>query len=377
MNSQMHHSDHSLIVAQDSAGQIIRPAVQIPQKIEIKVKRPKINLLPVRSDSSLIQHNSTASTKGKNVLAKTIGTTNMEITSIKDSLPDTLDYVLISDWKLSRFKSQLWSSDSNDSLCILSIDQPRKKGITKPGSSLNNKETTSQIKTNQYTEQQNATSLDYHSELRANPWFIGTLLLFVAITGIIRLKWHKYLTQVFNAILFSNLAIKLQSTSGNSEKSASFLMNLLFYGNFSLFLYEFMLLTHRNFLELDGWKLWLAILGFLLIVFNLKIIVYGFIGWVFKIQERTRDYQFRSAVMNKAFGIILMPLVVLFPFLEPNAQPIVPKIGFLIFILLYLIQITRGIVANLMDTLSGYYIILYLCALEILPLSILYKVLFN
>ncbi|MGQ1889431.1 DUF4271 domain-containing protein [Thermophagus sp. OGC60D27] len=378
MNSQTHPANHSSVAAQDSSAQIIRPAVEIPKKIEIKVDRPEIKLLPLEPDSSSSQRrNLIVSKKGK-VQADTNTQQTEEDVLTRATVPDTLDNILISDWKSTGFKKQLWSSETNDSLCIVPLFKNKKKKLeTKIDSIPSHKENVEEVKSNYYTEEEPGPQFEYHSELRTDPWFISTLLFFVAITGIVRLKWQKYLNQVFHAIIFSNLAIKLQTSSENSQKPASILLNLLFYGNFSIFLYEFMLLRQRTFFDLYGWKLWLVILGFLLVVFNSKMIVYRFVGWIFRIQDRTTDYLFRSAVMNKSFGVILMPLIVLFPFITPDARHLVPKIGFLIFILLYLTQITRGIVANLRDTLSGYYIILYLCALEILPLSILYKVLFN
>ncbi|MFW6389242.1 MAG: DUF4271 domain-containing protein, partial [Marinilabiliaceae bacterium] len=84
-----------------------------------------------------------------------------------------------------------------------------------------------------------------------------------------------------------------------------------------------------------------------------------------------------SYLMARAFGVMLMPLVALFPFLEPEIRQWVPKIGLGLFILLYVMLIGRGMRLNLRGALSGYYIILYLCALEILPLSVLYRILFH
>jgi len=387
MKTILHPSHTSIEQEQDSALQILRPAVEVPKEIEIKVDRPVIKLLETEEDSVSSRPETKTLLQEKNeVVAETANADdNSKQTSIPDTL--TLDNVLITDWKLSGYQEQLWSSTSNDSVCLLPfvgeagdiID--RNKGVeitgTKPDTKVFSKKNIEEAKeTVSAGEEKLPTSQALNSDLLSVTWFITTIIILVAITGIIRFRWQKYLTSVFNAIVFSNVANTLHSASPRSEKPASIWLGFLFYANFSLFLYEFMILTDRSFFDISGWKLWLALFGFLLVIFALKIIVYHFIGWVFRVQDRTKEYLSQSSVMSKAYGVILLPLIALFPFLEPEARHFVPKIGFAVFILLYLIQIARGINANLRDTLSGYYIILYLCALEILPLSILYKVLF-
>ncbi|MDI3521240.1 MAG: hypothetical protein PWR04_1228 [Anaerophaga sp.] len=389
MKNNLHPAYMPFVPQQDTALNILRPAVDVPQDIELKVERPKIKVL---SEEDTV-HARTEQEQIREVTTKV--TEEPEKTGTQPAqanYPDTLDYILISDWKSSGFAKQLWSSASNDSVCLLQSvmksgnivehEEGREEtkeviAETKSDTAVFGKKTIEALKeTTPVGEEKLPTSQEQNSDLLSVTWFITTIIIMVAVTGIIRFRWQKYLTNVFNAIAFTNVANTLQSTSSRSEKPASIWLGFLFYANFSLFLYEFMILTDRSFFDISGWKLWLTLFGFLLVIFTLKIIVYQFIGWVFRVQDRTKEYLSQSSVMSKAYGVILLPLIALFPFLEPETRHFVPKIGFSVFILLYLIQIARGIQANLRDALSGYYIILYLCALEILPLSILYKVLF-
>ncbi len=379
------HPSHTLIEQQqDTTLNILRPAVDVPQEIELKVERPKIKTL---SEEDSIPAPTEQAQTDEITTEATEELEKIDAPSGQENDPDTLDYILISDWKSTGFRKQLWSSASNDSVCLLPfvgeagdiID--RNEGVeitgTKPDTKVFSKKNIEEAKeTIPSGEEKLPTSQAHNSDLLSVTWFITTIIILVAVTGIVRFRWQKYLSNIFNAILFSNAANNLNTSSLRNEKPASLLLGILFYTNFSLFLYEFIILTDRSFFGLSGWQLWITVLGFLLVIFALKIIVYQFIGWIFRIQDRTKEYLSQSSVMSKAYGVILLPLIALFPFLEPEARHFVPKIGFAVFILLYLIQIARGINANLRDTLSGYYIILYLCALEILPLSILYKVLF-
>ncbi len=205
-------------------------------------------------------------------------------------------------------------------------------------------------------------------------WFLSIVILSVAITGLLRLKWPKYLAGVFNSVLYPGGTSTLRTEKYGISRSGSIIVGFLFYLNFSLFIFEVLSNNQRTLLGFSGWKLLGAIFLFLLVLFTAKIMVYKFVGWVFDTGQEVRAYLFQSELMSKAFAMVLLPLVVLFPFATEILRQWLFGAGVGVFILLYLIQIGRGVVVNLRDPASIYYIILYLCALEILPLSILYRV---
>ncbi len=207
-------------------------------------------------------------------------------------------------------------------------------------------------------------------------WFLAIVIIAVAITGILRLKWRKYLGGVFNSVLFSGVASSLRADKSDTPRAASFWLGFMFYLNSSLFIFEILFVDNRTLIGFTGWKLLVLIFSFLVLLFSAKLLVYKFIGWVFDTREEVSAHLFQSSLMSKAYSMVLLPVIVLFPFANDILRPWLVGTGVGVFILLYIIQIGRGIGNNLRDTVSGYYIILYLCALEILPLSILFKVLF-
>lgn len=378
---------------EDSTAVLVQPPIDVPERIELKVERPPIQLL---------QEEETPAPK------REVRPEQPEPAAENESLhdvgaqvvyagPDTLNAVLLTDWEASGFTGHLWLSEGSDSICMLPsgyFQNEAGDGIldTKgPNARVNGEDAglspvpdssvivQKALDKLEASEIQDPIPVNVHyreKPLLGQNWFMVLIIVLVALTGIIRFKWHKYLSDVFSAVFFKNIAGKLQNASGGSQAVASFWLEVLFYANFSLLFFESLRLSGRTFFDLTGWKLLLPLFGFLIVIFTLKFIVYRFIGWVFRVQEATSRYLFQSSVMSKAYGLVLMPLVVLFPFLEPEARHWVPSIGFSVFVLLYVVQVGRGIVANLRGGLSGYYIFLYLCALEILPLSILIKVLF-
>ncbi|MFO8001815.1 MAG: DUF4271 domain-containing protein [Marinilabilia sp.] len=390
----------------DSVGVEINPSsVVVPGEVSIKVDRPRLKTFDFEGEDTLRQEDPSAdASQSPAVTDREVPGDPSEDTPTSDVFfPDTLDSGLSSDWYLSSPGPEFWhaSSDSvwhlpldyfSSSEAVPYRDRNAERGTLAKtsqaeetsfdGDDLSNRDTAfggnMQFEEIDVNDPSLTTSKEFDNQLLQQDWFLVVLVTFVAITGFIRFRWHRYLSDVFSAVVFSNVANKMQTTTYKGGKRlASFWLGFLFYAHFSLLIFETMRLYEYSLFSLEGWRLLLALFAFLVVVFTAKIVVYRFVGWLFKVGKATSEYLYQSSVMSKAFGVMLLPLVVLYPFLEPEARDLIPKVGFTVFILLYVMQIFRGIGSNLRNTLSGYYIILYLCALEILPLSIIYKVLFN
>ena len=209
-----------------------------------------------------------------------------------------------------------------------------------------------------------------------NDWFFGLLALSVVLLGWIRLRSSRYITDLLHAILYPNFTGKL-SRSNISNSQPSFLLYLLFYFNSTILIYEITTRLNQPFLGLQGAIVLPVAFGFLFTIMTLKALVYRVSGKIFNTSDAINAYLAQSSAMSKAFAIFLTPFILLIPFTEGATLNVLIKTALILFIFLYLIQTIRGIRNNLVSLLSVYYIILYLCALEIVPLSLLYKVLFK
>jgi hypothetical protein len=89
--------------------------------------------------------------------------------------------------------------------------------------------------------------------------------------------------------------------------------------------------------------------------------------------SETNEYLRNIFLFNKIFGLIVFPLLVAHPFIDIKFRFIFIYAGIIIFVLLFILRIFRGIVISVKNKFSIFYIILYLCTLEILPVLIFYK----
>ncbi len=206
-------------------------------------------------------------------------------------------------------------------------------------------------------------------------WFIAILTISVLVAGLSRLFWQRYINNILQSVVYKSTMGKLD-VHNVSNFYPSFVLGALFFFNSSVFIYQVLTINNRQFLTFHSWGIIPIVFVFLLVLFSLKVLVYRLVSHVFETKNQVREYLLGSSVMSKAFAILIIPVIVMIPFVDSTLQALLVKVGFGLFILLYLIQLARGVRIILSNTFSVYYIILYLCALEIVPLTILFKVLF-
>lgn len=111
----------------------------------------------------------------------------------------------------------------------------------------------------------------------------------------------------------------------------------------------------------------LAIAAFYLI----KYILMLFIAWVFKTQGPTHSYFRNIIISNQVLGVLLLPTLVLYAY---NPLPIFLYLSILIFLTTNLLKLVRAaIIGRTKAGFTAYYLILYLCAIEIAPIIFLIK----
>jgi hypothetical protein len=116
----------------------------------------------------------------------------------------------------------------------------------------------------------------------------------------------------------------------------------------------------------------------LAVIYLGKFLILKFCGWVFNISRATDIYIFVVFLVNKMLGIFLLPFLILITFSGPQVREIFITISLvMIFIMLiYRIIAAYRPIRNEIK-LTPFYFFLYLCAFEIAPLLLIYKVLLS
>jgi hypothetical protein len=172
------------------------------------------------------------------------------------------------------------------------------------------------------------------------------------------------------------MATRLYREQGYNNNFGLFRLNLIFY----LFLpFSIYLIAKDNGVSLMGFQgieFYLIVFLVCNAYFLVKIFVYKILGSVFSQREKTGELVFNMMLYNNVLGMILLPVSTIhsvLPGFGPFSLFIVPGL----IAIFYLLSVTRSIYFAVREGISIFYLILYLCALEILPILLVVKLAIN
>jgi hypothetical protein len=201
--------------------------------------------------------------------------------------------------------------------------------------------------------------------------FLGILFYF----ALVRVFFEKYFGNLIT--LFFRVSIRQQQIREQVLQAPlpSLLLNGLFLMTGGLYA-SYVLLYYHFVVGINLWLLYLNCMVALGLIYLVKFLVLKFCGWVFSISRATDTYIFIVFLVNKMLGIFLLPFLILITFSGSAAVEIYITISVvMVFIfLVYRIGASFRPIRNEIK-LTPFHFFLYLCAFEIAPLLLIYKVL--
>lgn len=207
-------------------------------------------------------------------------------------------------------------------------------------------------------------------------------LLFYILTGLvgilaaIRLIFPKYFKNLFLLVMQTSVRQKQTREQLLQNNLASILLNFLFLATAGL--YMSLLVQHKHWVNLPFYQLVSYSCLLLLVVYLGKFLFLSFSGWVFNVSEATNAYTFIVFLVNKVLGILLIPFVLVLTYSpEPIMQVATTiSLGICSILFVYRYLIGFGAIRNNLKV-SALHFFLYLCAVELLPLVLIYKLLLD
>ena len=198
----------------------------------------------------------------------------------------------------------------------------------------------------------------------------------VLLVAIIKQLFPKYFSNLFRLLFEASFRQKQKREQLMQETLPSLMMNILFIIVGGLFIA--ILANTYNWLHTSFWWLIIYSITVLALVYIFKYIVIQFTGWVFNAKEPASTYSFIVFLINKIIGVALLPLLLLLAFSSGSIWDITMTIATSVIILLFLFRyiLSLTIIRSTLN-INPLHFFIYLCAVELMPMLIIYKVLFN
>ncbi|MBN2481363.1 MAG: DUF4271 domain-containing protein [Bacteroidales bacterium] len=208
-----------------------------------------------------------------------------------------------------------------------------------------------------------------------NDWLTGIGLLIIFLFIWIRIFYGKFFSSLADSILNFQIAAKLYLEKNILTRRVSLILDLIFYVVLTIFIYE--LIVHFNIpkINITGVYLFGMILGILTAYMLVRIALLHLTGFIFNNRSVFTEYIHHTFIFNKGLGIALFPLILAAFYIPPELTKYVLVAGLAIYLAAFAFKVIRSYKIIKQKDILLYYLILYLCTLEILPLLLGYKAL--
>jgi hypothetical protein len=204
-------------------------------------------------------------------------------------------------------------------------------------------------------------------------WHFYFLVFMLIAYAVARAFLGQLLNRTFTAAVRYNTAVSMYKDNSQLQRqidtvlygfyfvSAGFLL-MLIAQHFTLFPYGF-----------KGAELFGFFMALILSVFFLRIVVVNIVGHVFFNLKLFREYLFHAFVYNKLFGMLSLPVSIIIVYTDGILNDIAVWSALGMVVVLLIMRIYRGFLFAGKNRVLNFYLFLYLCALELVPMLLLYK----
>ncbi|MCU0346693.1 MAG: DUF4271 domain-containing protein [Saprospiraceae bacterium] len=203
--------------------------------------------------------------------------------------------------------------------------------------------------------------------------FVSILVMFIILTLIVTI-FRILIEKIWKAFINDNLLNQLHREQSSGLALAYLVLYLLFFINAGLFAF----LAARHFgITISTSNLYslLLCMGGVAGFFVAKHFVLWLVGFVFPISKEVDSYQFTIMIFNIVIGLILVPIILFIAYAPQSTTGLVVNGAFGLLGLIYLFLALRGLfIGNRFIADNKFHFLLYLCAVEIAPLLVIYKI---
>ncbi|MFO7924567.1 MAG: DUF4271 domain-containing protein [Bacteroidales bacterium] len=226
-----------------------------------------------------------------------------------------------------------------------------------------------------YTEylKEEVTEYGNHQADYSTAWIPALVILSFLLLTWIKLIYIQFITPVLVSAFNFREAAKLYHEKNAPAQNMFLILHIIFAINGGLFFLFVADYFDLRLPDINPVLIFLSASAILVMIFALKSFFISVIGFLFDQSSLFSEYKHNISLYNKIFGILLLPVIVGLLYGGDFFHGPFIYGGMALAAVFYLLQFVRGMEIIVKKEFSLFYLILYLCAFEIFPILVLYK----
>jgi hypothetical protein len=206
---------------------------------------------------------------------------------------------------------------------------------------------------------------------QSTDWIAFLVIICLVALAWIQTNYSKRLRQIIRSVALPYYVNQLEREGNLYNERITLGLGSIYLISLSLLIYEASRFFGITNLSLPNFLIYLIVLSGVIGYLIFKALLIQLTGEVFKTLEYVHSYRLNSLIFNHVTGLILFPILLFIIYWQ--VTPFI-WIALFSFSILVLYKFLRSISIGLSNTkFPVFYLILYLCTLEILPLLLLIK----
>lgn len=202
-------------------------------------------------------------------------------------------------------------------------------------------------------------------------WIFFPLVALLFILGVVKIVFPSQLSTTFRSLIYFFLANKINKESSSIFARFNFLLDFIFI--VSIPILTVLLVNYYQIWDYSFISIALATLVGLFLYRLYSFIFLKSIGAVTNNPLKFELIRYNHLIFPRITGIVLVPLLLLFAYSVGTLQTISLYIILLLMSLILILRTIRSFQVFIFNGFSIFYLILYLCALEIIPILVVIK----
>ncbi len=216
------------------------------------------------------------------------------------------------------------------------------------------------------------------AELLGKPEMVWPAFVFIigfVLLVLIRTTSAKRFFMIIKAIFTLGASKQLMREDYKLNKGSAVLFSIVFVLHFSYFLFEINQYFGYIHYSFNSVLFYFLIVSAIILTYTVKITLSKLLSSVFLAKNETDEYIFNIFLSTNAAGLFLFPIIVCSEYSQLPVQYFLCG-GSTVLLVLYLIRVFKGLaIAYVGGRFSVFHLFLYFCALEVLPLIVIIKLL--
>jgi hypothetical protein len=215
--------------------------------------------------------------------------------------------------------------------------------------------------------------VNYKRQSDVSDWLILLIIFSFILLALVRFFFDNYIRRTVLSVVNTKFSIKLFEEVNPNASMASFLLIFIFLLNFSIYAFEIFDFFNLKGLNQTDYILFIQTFLFICVFFAGKYIINRTVGFIFNSDMLISQYIHHVYIYNKLIGILLFPVILIIPYIHSDYTKFSIYFSVIIISIIIILQILNSGIIIIKKHLPYYYMILYLCSVELLPFLLLFK----